>query len=146
MVLIATSFPFHMALKTTPNVPLPTAWRKTKRQYDIKLHSTHLYLCIAALLWVSYLCVSICRGKCCTLLDFKIQSNRVKVTWTNLDKLCENGTKQTEPSQQLQPASSSRRTAGVQMFVRGGLPRWHWHYSLSSLHLLFLSRFLVEYS
>lgn len=29
MVLIATSFPFHTALKTTPNVPLPTACRKT---------------------------------------------------------------------------------------------------------------------
>lgn len=25
MVLIATSFPFHTALKTTPKVPLPTA-------------------------------------------------------------------------------------------------------------------------
>lgn len=35
MVLIATSFPFHMALKTTPNVPLPTAWRKTKRHHNV---------------------------------------------------------------------------------------------------------------
>lgn len=26
MVLMATSFPFHSALNTTPNVPLPTAW------------------------------------------------------------------------------------------------------------------------
>lgn len=34
MVLIATSFPFHTALKTTPNVPLPTACTKTTQQYS----------------------------------------------------------------------------------------------------------------
>lgn len=45
MVLIATSFPFHMALKTTPNVPLPTAWRKTTQPQHFTPLLTLVLLC-----------------------------------------------------------------------------------------------------